>query len=148
MNLVVLIGRTTRDIELRQSSSGTSIARFTLAVDRRVSEEADFIGCLAFDKTAETLARYAGKGTKIAVTGRIQTGSYDGKDGKKVYTTDVIVEQFEFCESRKAEQPQNAPPVQAAPAQSATVAPTVQQIDEANETMGFSELNADDDLPF
>lgn len=148
MNFVILIGRTTKDVELRQTSSGMAVALFTLAVDRRTREEADFIGCLAFDKTAETLARYVGRGTKIAVTGRIQTGSYVGKDGKKVFTTDVIVDSFEFCESRKQEPPQNAPPVQTAPAQPAPVSPTVRQIEEANETMGFSEINADDDLPF
>ena len=100
MNHVVLIGRTTKDIELRYSQNQTAIARFSLAVDRMSKEKGtDFISCIAFGKTAELLEKYVPKGRKIAVQGHIQTGSYDAKDGHKVYTTDVIVDRMEFCES-------------------------------------------------
>lgn len=103
MNGVVLIGRTTKDIELRYSQNGNmAIARFTLAVDRASKEKGtDFISCIAFGKTAELLEKYVPKGRKIAVQGHIQTGSYDAKDGHKVYTTDVIVDRMEFCESKQ-----------------------------------------------
>ena len=102
MNHVVLIGRTTKDIELRYSQNQTAIARFSLAVDRASKEKGtDFISCIAFGKTAELLEKYVPKGRKIAVQGHIQTGSYDAKDGHKVYTTDVIVDRMEFCESKQ-----------------------------------------------
>ena len=102
MNHVVLIGRTTKDIELRYSQNGNmAIARFSLAVDRASKEKGtDFISCIAFGKTAELLEKYVPKGRKIAVQGHIQTGSYE-KDGHKVYTTDVIVDRMEFCESKQ-----------------------------------------------
>ncbi len=103
MNKCVLIGRLTRDPEVRAAGE-TSVARFSLAVDRRFKKDgeqtADFINCVAFGKTAEFVEKYAHKGTKFAVEGRIQTGSYTNKDGQKVYTTDVIVEQLEFAESK------------------------------------------------
>lgn len=103
MNSVVLMGRLTKDPDVRYSTVGEdekAIARFTLAVDRR-SEGTDFISCVAFGKTAETIEKYVKKGTKIAIEGRIQTGSYTNKEGKTVYTTDVIVNNFEFAESKK-----------------------------------------------
>ena len=107
MNKVILIGRTTRDAEVRysQGDNPTAIARCTLAVDRRFKREgdeqtADFISCVAFGKTAEFLEKYGRKGTKFAIEGRIQTGSYTNKDGQKVYTTDVVVENCEFAESK------------------------------------------------
>lgn len=103
MNKCVLIGRLTRDPEVRTAGE-TSVARFSLAVDRRFKKDgeqtADFINCVAFGKTAEFVEKYAHKGTKFAVEGRIQTGSYTNKDGQKVYTTDVVVEQLEFAESK------------------------------------------------
>ena len=103
MNKCVLIGRLTRDPEVRAAGE-TSVARFSLAVDRRFKKDgeqtADFINCVAFGKTAEFVEKYAHKGTKFAVEGRIQTGSYTNKEGQKVYTTDVIVEQLEFAESK------------------------------------------------
>lgn len=103
MNKVVLMGRTTRDVEVRYSSE-TAVARMTLAVDRRIKKESgqqtDFISCVAFGKTAEFLSKYGVKGTKFAVTGRIQTGSYTNHDGVKVYTTDVVIEEVEFAESK------------------------------------------------
>ena len=104
MNSVQLIGRLTRDPEVRYTDSGASIARFGLAVDRRFKQEngadADFINIVAFGKTAEFIEKYFHKGMKIALNGRIQTGSYTDKDGKKVYTTDVVAENVEFCESK------------------------------------------------
>ena len=111
MNKVILMGRLTRDPEVRYSQGATplAIARYTLAVDRRQArsnngdeQTADFINCVAFGRTAEFAERYLRKGTKIAITGRIQTGSYTNKDGVKVYTTEVVVEEHEFAESRNA----------------------------------------------
>lgn len=109
MNKVILMGRLTRDPEIRysQGDNAMAIARYTLAVDRRFNRNgdensADFIGCVAFGKSAEFAERYLHKGTKIALTGRIQTGSYTNKDGVKVYTTDVIVEDQEFAESKNS----------------------------------------------
>jgi single-strand DNA-binding protein len=108
MNKVILMGRLTRDPEIRTSvATNTTTARFTLAVDRRFKKEgeqqtADFINCIAFGKTAEFIERYLHQGTKIAVVGRIQTGSYTNKDGQKVYTTDVVIEECEFAESKNS----------------------------------------------
>ena len=105
MNKVILMGRMTRDAEVRYShgDNATAIARFSLAVDRKFKrdgeESADFIGCIAFGKTAEFLERFGNKGTKFLIEGRIQTGSYE-KSGQKVYTTDVVVENIEFAESK------------------------------------------------
>lgn len=103
MNKTLLIGRTTKDPDIRyaQSEQPMTIARFNLAVDRIYKKEgeqsADFISCVAFGKTAEFIEKYVFKGTKIAVEGRIQTGSYTNKDGVKVYTTDVVAENVEFA---------------------------------------------------
>ena len=104
MNRVELVGRLTRDPEMRTTSSGMNVTRFTIAVNRRVANEdgsrpADFIGCVAFGKTAETIAKYLNKGRVLAVEGRIQTVSYDAQDGTKRYTTDVVVENFTFIGS-------------------------------------------------
>ena len=107
MNKVHLMGRLTRDPEVRysQGENATAIARYTLAVDRRYNrnndeQSADFINCVAFGRNGEFAEKYLRKGTKIVVTGRIQTGSYTNKDGVKVYTTDVVVEEQEFAESK------------------------------------------------
>ena len=111
MNKAILMGRLTRDREIRytQGDNPMCIARYTLAVDRRFSRNAnndgnnaDFIPCVCFGKTAEFVEKYLKKGTKMAVTGRIQTGSYTNRDGVKVYTTEVVVEDQEFAESRNA----------------------------------------------
>lgn len=107
MNKIILVGRLTRDPEIRYSQqSNTAVARYTLAVDRPVKREgepqADFLRCVAFGKTAEFAEQYLQQGIKIAVTGRIQTGGYTNRDGQKVYTTDVVVESQEFCESKAA----------------------------------------------
>lgn len=105
MNMVCLMGRLTRDPEVRASQSGLTIASYTLAVDRRFKRDgepsADFIRCKAFGKTAEFAEKHFRKGVKIAVSGRIETGSYEGKNGK-VFTTDIIVDSQEFCESKSA----------------------------------------------
>ena len=106
MNKVILMGRLTRDPEVRYSAgeNALAIARYTLAVDRRFRRDgeasADFIQCVSFGRTAEFAEKYFRQGLKIAVTGRIQTGSYTNKDGVKVYTTDVVVEEQEFAESK------------------------------------------------
>ena len=109
MNKVILMGRLTRDPEVRysQGEQATAVARYTLAVDRRFRRDADqqtadFIGCVAFGKLGEFAERYLRKGTKVVVSGRIQTGSYTNRDGQKVYTTDVVVEECEFAESKNA----------------------------------------------
>ena len=102
MNSVQLVGRLTRDPDIRYKDGGLSVARFSVAVDRRFSKdhEADFISCVAFGKTAEFIEKYFGKGQRIGLTGRIQTGSYTNRDGTKVYTTDVVAEAVEFVESK------------------------------------------------
>lgn len=123
MNKVILMGRLTRDPEIRYSSGNepTAIARYTLAVDRRYKRQgddktADFINCVVFGRGAEFAENYLHQGTKIVAVGRIQIGSYTNKDGHKVYTTEVIVEEQEFAESKAAAQNgnggQSAPPVQ------------------------------------
>ena len=135
MNKVILIGRVVRDAEIRYShgASSTCIARYTLAVDRKFKQEgqptADFINCIAFGKLGEFAEKYLHKGVKIAVTGRIQTGSYKNKDGNTVYTTDVVVEEQEFCESKSQSNSQPQP---------------AQSVD-----MGFMNIDTDmDSLPF
>lgn len=108
MNRVIIIGRITKDPEVRYAQSGTCIARYTLAVDRSYKNaegnyEADFISCQAFGKNGEFAEKYLKKGMKIAIEGEIRTGSYTNKDGQKVYTTDVVVNHHEFTESKKSE---------------------------------------------
>ena len=106
MNKVILLGRLTRDAEIRQTQGAEpmTIARYTLAVDRKFKREgeqtADFINCVAFGKNAEFAEKYLRQGTKIAIEGRLQTGSYTKQDGTKVYTTDVVIEAQEFAESK------------------------------------------------
>lgn len=109
MNKVILMGRLTRDPEVRysQGENSMAIARYTLAVDRRFTRNgdeatADFINCVAFGRSGEFAEKYLRKGMKMAVTGRIQTGSYTNKDGVKVYTTEVVVEDHEFAESKNS----------------------------------------------
>ena len=121
MNKVILMGRLTKDPDVRysQGENSTAVARFSLAVDRRFAKKdsgeqtADFIGCVAFGKNAEFIEKYFRQGTKVTVCGRIQTGSYTNKDRQKVYTTDVVVEEQEFAESKQRED--SAPSPAAAP---------------------------------
>lgn len=114
MNNVNLMGRLTRDIDLKMTTSNLAIGRFSVAVDRKLSKEkrmeaennnqptADFINCIAFGKTAEIIGQYFGKGNKIAITGHIQTGSYENQQGQRIYTTDVVVDSFDFVESNSS----------------------------------------------
>ena len=152
MNKVILMGRLTRDPEVRysQGENSTAVARYTLAVDRRFSrnndeQTADFIGCVAFGKAGEFAEKYFRKGTKIAITGRIQTGSYTNRDGVKVYTTDVVVEEQEFSESKAASQGYAAANTVPQPMQPADMpTPSAASAD------GFMNIpdGIDDELPF
>ncbi|MEE8808001.1 MAG: single-stranded DNA-binding protein [Lactimicrobium sp.] len=108
INRVVLVGRLTKDVEVRKTTSGLSVAQFTVAVDRRMSRDnngqqsADFISCVAWRQSADFLGSYARKGNLIGVEGRIQTRNYDDKDGKKVYVTEVVCDNVQLLESRKS----------------------------------------------
>jgi len=133
MNKAILMGRLTRDPDIRYSTGmePSAVARYTLAVDRRRAagqQTADFINCVAFGKPAEFAEKYFKQGMKIIVTGRIQTGSYTNKDGQKVYTTEVIVEEQEFAESKASST--NSPP------------PSPERED------GFMDVPEDEGLPF
>lgn len=115
MNKVILMGRLTRDPEVRymQNENSTAVARYSLAVPRKYKtdgQDCDFINCVAFGKNGEFAEKHLRKGIKITVAGRIQTGSYTNRDGQKVYTTDVIVEEQEFCESKNASQQSESRP--------------------------------------
>lgn len=144
MNKVELIGRLTRDPDVKYANGANgqmAVARYTLAVDRRFKRDgdeaqADFIGCVAFGKSGEFAEKYLKKGTKIAVAGRIQTGSYTNKDGQTVYTTDVVVEEQEFCESK------------AAATQSAAPAPSPQTAQGGDDFINILDGVGEDDLPF
>lgn len=113
MNKVIICGRAVRDPESKNTGT-TNVARLTLAVDRKYKKDgeqsADFIPCVAFGKTAEFIASYITKGTKVIIEGRWQTGSYTNKEGQKVYTNDCIVESVEFAESKKSEEKNNTAP--------------------------------------
>ena len=117
MNKIILMGRLTKDPDVRysQGEKSMAIARYTLAVERKFKRDgeatADFINCIAFGKNGEFAEKYLHKGIKIAVVGRIQTGSYTNKDGNKVYTTDVVVEEHEFAESKNASQSERPQPM-------------------------------------
>lgn len=118
MNKVILMGRLTRDPDIRysQNQNSTAVARYTLAVDRKVArsndngdqQTADFISCVVFGKAAEFVEKYLRQGTKVIITGHIQTGNYTNKDGQRVYTTDVVVEEHEFAESRSSQSHQSS----------------------------------------
>ena len=113
MNKVILMGRLTRNADVRwsQGQDQKAIARFTVAADRKVAKNndpnqqtADFVSCVAFGKAAEFLEKYGLQGTKFAIEGRIQTGSFTNKEGQKIYTTDVVVESLEFAESKRSQE--------------------------------------------
>ena len=153
MNKVILMGRLTRDPEVRYSAGNNSmaVARYTLAVDRRFRRDgennADFIGCVAFGKSAEFAEKYLRQGTKIIVTGRIQTGSYTNRDGQKVYTTDVVVEDQEFAES-KAAASESGKMRQSAPSpMAASPMPSPAQASSADGFMNIPD-GIDEELPF
>ena len=151
MNKVVLMGRLTRDPDVRYSQGETplAIARYTLAVDRRFKrngeQDADFINCVAFGRTAEFAEKYLKQGTKMVVSGRIQTGSYTNRDGVKVYTTEVVVENQEFAES-KAVSDANAGSFRAA-APSPAPAPATPVSDAGDGFMNIPD-GIDEELPF
>lgn len=137
MNKVIIIGRFTRDPEIKYTTgeNATATARFSLAVNRRFKNkegnyDADFINCVAFGKTAEFIEKYFTKGMAIGITGRIQTGSYTNKEGQKVYTTDVVVEETEFVESKNKGTDDNVPN------------------NNANSNSDFEETVSDDEMPF
>lgn len=145
MNKAIITGRLTKEPEVRysQTASGNmAIARYTLASDRKFKKDdeqnADFINCIAFGKSGEFAEKYLHKGTKIAVVGRIQTGSYTNKDGNKVYTTDVVVEEQEFCESKNANNSNS---------QQSNTANANNQPSSGNDFMSIPE-GIEDDLPF
>lgn len=143
MNKVILMGRLTKDPELKYTQSNTAVCQFTLAVDRRFKSEgqptADFINIVAWRNTAEFVSKYFTKGSKIAVVGQIQTRSYEAQDGRKVYVTEVIADEVEFCESKKQESPSRA--VGEAPVIAREEAGYYDGLED------FAEIS-DDDLPF
>ena len=148
MNKVMLVGRLTKDPNVRysQGDNPTAVARFTLAVDRRFKRDgdeqtADFIGCVAFGKQAEFVEKYAHKGTKFNLAGRIQTGHFTNKDNQTVYTTDVVVEELDFAESKNAAASTSTPASASTPAKDA---------DPASADAGFMNVpdGIDEDLPF
>ena len=153
MNRVILMGRLTRDPEVRYSQGERSmaIARYTLAVDRRgrrsqdgnSEQTADFINCVAFDRAGEFAEKYFRQGMRITISGRIQTGSYTNRDGVKVYTTEVVVEEQEFAESKSASEA-NQSRYQASPVSPAPQTPSMDAGD------GFMNIpdGIDEELPF
>ena len=153
MNKVILMGRLTRDPEARYSAGNNSmaVARYTLAVDRRFRRDgennADFIGCVAFGKSAEFAEKYLRQGTKIIVTGRIQTGSYTNRDGQKVYTTDVVVEDQEFAESKAAASESGMMRQSAPSPMAASPMPSPAQASSADGFMNIPD-GIDEELPF
>ena len=137
MNKVIIIGRFTRDPEIKYTTgeNATATARFSLAVNRRFKNkegnyDTDFINCVAFGKTAEFIEKYFTKGMAIGITGRIQTGSYTNKEGQKVYTTDVVVEETEFVESKNKGTSDNV------------------ANNNANSNSHFEEVISEDEMPF
>lgn len=145
MNKVILMGRLTRDAEIRysQGENSTAIARFSLAVDRRIRRDndeqtADFINCVAFGRVAEFLERFGRKGTKFVLEGRIQTGSYTNKDGQRVYTTDVVVENAEFAESKGSGSANNGNSAPSSPAPSSVGDGFMNIPDGINEELPFN----------
>ncbi|MBQ7793254.1 MAG: single-stranded DNA-binding protein [Clostridia bacterium] len=158
MNKVILMGRLTRDPEMRQSQQGTPVVSFTLAVDRRFAKEgqqqADFISCVAWSRLAEFICKYFQKGSMIAVSGRLQSRTYDDKDGKRQYVTEVVAEDAYFTGSRSETgtsggqgnyQPGGYQRPASQPAQSTGTSPNFDEF----EAMGFSAMDgSEDDLPF
>lgn len=137
MNKVIVIGRTTKDIELRQTAGGTSVVEFSIAVKRAFKNangenESDFFNCIAFSKLAETISRYVKKGDQVGIEGRLQTRNYTNKEGKKVYLTEIIVENVEFLQNKKQEE---------------QTAPSFTQTDPFTSAK-WEEIKGEDDLPF
>lgn len=136
MNKVIIIGRNTKDIELKVTPSGTSVAEFSIAVNRTFKNangerESDFFNCIAFSKLAETISRYVKKGDQVGIEGRLQTRNYTNKEGRKVYITEIIVENVEFLQTKKQDE------------QTPMFADT-----DPFASAKFEDINADDGLPF
>ena len=136
MNKVIIIGRNTKDIELKQTTAGKAVAEFSVAVNRSFKNsngerESDFFNCIAFSKLAETISRYVKKGDQVGIEGRLQTRNYTNKEGRKVYITEIIVENVEFLQTKKQEEQ----------------APMFAETDPFTSAK-FEEIDADDGLPF
>ncbi|MGN0106455.1 MAG: single-stranded DNA-binding protein [Hominilimicola sp.] len=147
MNKALLMGRLTRDVEMRQTPNGVSVARFTLAVNRRFKNaegnyDADFINCVAWRQTGEFISRYSQKGSMIGVVGSIQSRSWDGQDGKKQYATEVNVEEAYFTGSKSESGQHNQTP------QNYNQAPQQQGFGDDSDMDGFNDIDGDEDLPF
>ena len=134
MNKVIIIGRTTKDIELKVTPSGTSVAEFSIAVKRpfksNSEQESDFFNCVAYSKVAETASKYVKKGDQVGVEGRLQTRNYTNKEGRKIYITEIIAESVEFLQTKRADE--EKPMFEADPFANAK----------------FEEISTDDGLPF
>ncbi|MFN6689789.1 single-stranded DNA-binding protein [Enterococcus gallinarum] len=155
INNLTLVGRLTKDPDLKYTGNGTAVATFTLAVNRNFTNqsgerEADFINCVIWRKPAETLANYAKKGVLIGVTGRIQTRSYDNQQGQKVYVTEVVADTFQLLESKKADSSQNTQGSGVSNSQTNNYARNQQNTNNATaDPFGNSSIDiSDDDLPF
>lgn len=155
INNIVLVGRLAKDPDLKYTGNGTAVATFTLAVNRNFTNqsgerEADFINCVIWRKPAETLANYAKKGVLIGVTGRIQTRSYDNQQGQKVYVTEVIADNFQLLESKKADSSQNTQGSGVSNSQTNNYTRNQQNSNNAtSDPFGNSSIDiSDDDLPF
>lgn len=152
INRVVLVGRLTRDPELRKTQNGTSVCSFTMAVNRRMQTQgqpdADFIGCVAWNKLADLMTQYLHKGSLIGLEGRIQTRNYDNQQGQRVYVTEVVADNIQFLEPKNAQSSGYSQPVEAQSfAQNTYSAPVQNTFDstfDANDTLDI----ASDDLPF
>ena len=135
MNKVIIIGRNTKDIELKQTTSGTSVVEFSVAVKRTFKTngeyESDFFNCVAYSKTAETISRYVKKGDMIGLEGRLQTRNYTNREGKKVYVTEIVVENVEFLQTKKQDEQKQ-----------------IEADTDPFKNSQFEELKTDDDLPF
>lgn len=155
INNLTLVGRLTKDPDLKYTGNGTAVAAFTLAVNRNFTNqsgerEADFINCVIWRKPAETLANYAKKGVLIGVTGRIQTRSYDNQQGQKVYVTEVIADNFQLLESKKADSRQNTQGSGVSNSQTNNYTRNQQnRNNDESDPFGNSSIDiSDDDLPF
>lgn len=150
INNVVLVGRLTKDPDLRYTASGTAVATFTLAVNRNFTNqdgkrEADFINCVIWRKSAETLANYAQKGTLIGITGRVQTRNYENQEGQRVYVTEVVAENFQLLESRSTTESRES----SKDASQSSDTNHKDPVDPNNDPFGSLHFDvSDDDLPF
>ena len=154
MNKVILIGRLARDPDMRSTGSGMTVTRFTVAVSRDFSSrnnnqpQTDFVGCVAFSRQAENIAKYCSKGSQVAVDGRIQTGSYDAQDGQKRYTTDVVADNVTFLGSKGGNNSLDDGYSQPMPSYSEPQVETTDVSEDPFKDFGEEISLSDDDLPF